>query len=692
MNLFKQRAILVLWALVAILSACKKDPIQPVPGPGQDPPAAEGEITPEKRLEILKTVEGKFASLDWSNRAAAHEQLVAFLKTIPQVEAAGVTADQGNAWARFTDDELLLLVNNRKATPLSTSESGRIGATTLAGARSGLPGSDDALLLNSMGNYYIGGKNGLRRLAEIMGGKGYQIASVAGSLEQLKNAKDEGIFYFSGHGGLGQRKSGEFVYGLWTTDSVTVANTKLYRQENKKGNLCYIMAYHNQDRYGKPIPETHYAITAKFVQEHMTFAENAVMYIDACGSFTDAAFVDAFRQKSGNTGLYIGWTNNVDDDFAYQASKYFFDRALGTNDMYTRPENPKQRPFDPAAVLGDMAAKGVSVYNDPERPGQVARLVAKGPGDAITLLRLSIASLQVNEPEGKLYLYGQFGDDPGPGKRSVTVQGTEVDVEAWGFGLITCKIPSSGPGSAGDVVVKAGEHESNVRRLTEWRGELKFTHPAEGSIMRTVLFDVHLRADVYSFRTAPGQAPKPYTQAPDLVPTNSFARDCSAFYTLSGTGSSTYDDGCASGVKVVWHDTQGTIPWTAPGINETHTDRHFGTEVELQPGGFKVKLSVGVTKASTYEQTNYSCGNPATMTFPLHLNTLPPALREFTLAFDSNLNIKADKKEIQLRGQAGMLYNAGQERLFPVTLQWRAMTATYPPLPTATARTGNSEQ
>jgi hypothetical protein len=41
-----------------------------------------------------------------------------------------------------------------------------------------------------------------------------------------------------------------------------------------------------------------------------------------------------------------------------------------------------------------------------------------------------------------------------------------------------------------------------------------------------------------------------------------------------------------------------------------------------------------------------------------------------------------------LRGQAGMLYNAGQKRQFSVTLQWRAMQATYPPLPTATARMG----
>jgi|GEM_PF-2454813 len=688
MKMLKQRAVLVLLAVMAILSACRKDPVQPVPGPGQEPPGAEGEITPEKRLEIFKTVEGRFASLDWSNRAAAYDQLVAFLKTIPQVEAAGVTADNGNAWARFTDDELLLLVNNRKATPLSTSESGRVRGTTLAGARSGLPGSDDVLLVHSMGNYYINGKNGLGRLAEIMGGKGYQISTVAGSLERLKNARQEGIFYFSGHGGLGQRKSGEFVYGLYTTDSVTVANNRQYRQENKKGNLCYIMAYHNQDRYGKPIPETHYAITAKFVQEHMTFAENAVMYVDACGSFTDAAFVDAFRQKSGNTGLYIGWTHNVDDNFSYQASKYFFDRALGANDMYTQPEDPKQRPFDPAAVLAEMAAKGIGVYNDPERPGVVARLSSKGPGDAILLLRLSITSLQVDEAEGKLYLYGQFGDDPGPGKRSVTVHGTEVTVEEWAHGLITCKIPSSGPGSAGDVVVKAGQHESNVRRLTEWRGELKFTHPAEGSILRTVLFDVHLRADVHSFRTAPGQTPKPYSQALNLVPVNSFARDCSAFYTLSGTGSSTYDDGCPSGVKVVWHDAQGTIPWTPPGVDNTQWDRHFATEVKLQPGGFKVKLDVGVTRASTYEQTNTSCGNPATMTFPLHLNALPSAFREFTLAFDNNLNIKADKKEIRLRGEAGMVYNAGQEAMFPVTLQWRAMQASYPPLPTSSARMG----
>jgi hypothetical protein len=691
MKLFlRQKALPVLFIAASLLGACHRE--NPKPDPIEPLPVAGGEITPEKRMEVIKSAEGKFASLNWIDVMAAQNELVNFLKTLPQIEAAGIAPDNGNVWARFTDEELLLLVNNRTASPETNPEGGRRNNETNPGARIGVPASTDALLMNSMGNYYVSGKRGMSSLSRIMGGRGYQISGIPATVEKLMEVKKEGVFYFSGHGGRGNLKNGEQAYGLWTLDSASVQNNRAYRQEFKKGNLCYIMAYHNQDRYGKPIPETHLGITGNFVKEHMSFAENALIYIDACGSFTDGAFVDAFLQKTGNTGVYLGWTNNVDDTFSFEASKYFFDRVLGSNDIYTRPETPKQRPFKPSAVLAEMERKGISVYNDPGRPGQVAKLSAK-TSLPHNFLRPSISYLKIDEKEGMLYLLGEFGDDPGPGNRAVVINNvTYTKIDNWGYGLIQLKIPASGPGSAGDVTVKIGDIQSNTRRLTEWRGELHYTHPAEGSFQRNVVMDVHLRADVGSFRTAPGETPKPFIDGYKvLTGGNSFAQDCDLFYSLGGTGSSEFmDHGCQYTIVSTWPAAQGTIDWTNPDLGEASLKQRFQTKAELKPEGFACRLEFSVRDLEKYTvKTTQACPtrtNVSSLSFPMYLPPPSPQIRDFTFEFDSNFNLKAGKKETMQSGGIGVRYNSNTVPQFPVTLKWSGMQAQYPPLRDGAAR------
>ena len=86
-----------------------------------------------------------------------------------------------------------------------------------------------------------------------------------------------------------------------------------------------------------------------------------------------------------------------------------------------------------------------------------------------------IQFLLVNEGNATLKLVGCFGDKQG----KVTVGGQDRPIQSWASGAVVCSLPSTGPGSNGDVVVEVpaltnGTRLSNVRQLTEWDIPLKY--------------------------------------------------------------------------------------------------------------------------------------------------------------------------------------------------------------------------
>jgi hypothetical protein len=159
-------------------------------------------MTVEKRVAVLAALEAKFASLDWSNKTTAYQQLISHLKNLHQFEEAGISADEGNIWARFKDGRVLIFSNNRNPAANTNPDNLRISYETQSNARIGLPTSSSASLMNAAGNYYIGGKTNLRGLANLFGGKGYQISTLTGGVGKLIETQDEGIFYFNGQGAL----------------------------------------------------------------------------------------------------------------------------------------------------------------------------------------------------------------------------------------------------------------------------------------------------------------------------------------------------------------------------------------------------------------------------------------------------------------------------------------------------------
>ena len=89
----------------------------------------------------------------------------------------------------------------------------------------------------------------------------------------------------------------------------------------------------------------------------MSFAENALQYIDACNSTTEDAdaFKDIMMWKAANrSATYIGWTAPKSQVAGTPTARYIFDRLLGAHDSAVPMEDPVQRPFDVAAIFDDL--------------------------------------------------------------------------------------------------------------------------------------------------------------------------------------------------------------------------------------------------------------------------------------------------------------------------------------------------
>jgi hypothetical protein len=112
-----------------------------------------------------------------------------------------------------------------------------------------------------------------------------------------------------------------------------------------------------------PVEKTQrYAITARFVEKHMSFAENSFVFLNACSSAADDGAMREACFKKG-ASIYAGWDAIGLADEMSRAGSFFFDRLLAANQY--EPESPKQRPFDYRAIHRDMAKRGITKSSHP---------------------------------------------------------------------------------------------------------------------------------------------------------------------------------------------------------------------------------------------------------------------------------------------------------------------------------------
>jgi hypothetical protein len=625
--LFVSSAFLSL--LVFLQSGCRKNegPVEPSLQQTQPPSVQE-----QQRAAALKGVEEELSSVSKLNISGGNASILAYLHTRPEFSASGIADTGGSVWARFTDGRLLIIANNRPAVDDTASPLTKISPSLqmIAGVPAdNVPLSKNARVINAMGTAFLDPTSVLNT---ILSANGYLVNPQTGTVDDLMRVSGDGIFYFNSHGGYGESRTGTPMLGIWTATPRTPLQDSLYALLLDVYDLCYVTAKNNQIRPDSISVDTHYGITGQFVRDYMKFSKDCLIYIDACRCF-DSRLMDPFIEKTDNSsGTYISWSNYVDDHKAYKVMKFVFDRLLGANyQNIPWTESPPQRPFDIFSVWMDMESRTppVNMYADHSVAGnpQVAHLQYRRSNTSqFSLLAPSITFLEVDETASTLYVNGIFGSDQG----QVTVDGVPAGISMWSDAMISCTIPKSGAGSAGDVIVSVRGHNSNAVQLTAWTGTVSFNQPSVGSLGTSYIFHLHFRTDVHTFRTKPHETP--------LIPSQAGSRymeDTYGEFTIGGTATQECTDGpCTYTYTETWHGSQITLGAIS---GNTLGGGYYGNvvimpqtgEVDIFIGGatpaalsatVKTETFCGIDTLTTIDE--YSTDNDVTVALPAgHITT-----------------------------------------------------------------------
>ncbi len=665
------------FAISIVLAACGS----------KAPPAA----TAEERKAALDVLEPMVEAFSPGDPDGNTQHLVQAIKALPQFANAGSSPD-GTVWAAFKGGVLLFIVPiappDQPAGPAPPPPPARPARSTLRSASLGtVPKSDRARLLNGLGSLF----SDLDMRPEVLGmlqANGYTGVLDEATVDKLRTSvSGDGIFYYRTHGGQGEDLNGNQVYALWTATPVYFTTREEILDEtllDDLGNQRVVYMLFRNDIFTRVLPadwmtaNRHYGITDKFVSTYMSFADNSLVYIDACDSAKTAALRDAFKSKNGS--LFVGWDERAWMSAGGKTAKYVFDRLLGANKFV--PEDPPQRPFPYDALAQDQKFGKGKAY------GYSTATLSNGTPIAATLgfyplagqfgiLAPGIYGMQVSEADDELMLVGSFGPcalatgcTPGTDAKVIIDGGggeVALAVKDWSTDGMTIKagLPRTGSGSFGNVVVTVRGHRSNTRQLIAWDGTFTHTLKDAGTLTQRFELDMRLRVDPHEVRNSPGEAPHPTPFKQGATNLGMAARwEAAGTYTQpAGNCTFTYD----------WSGT-GAIP-----ANATFSGRSYiySGSVDVQRGVASLSAQAMDLQGGLNKSTQV-CPPPAgtiSYTNPLGVTTVFPAFYArgavtLDLPLDGTLNISADTRQGLQAGSFG-----GQATL---TLQWPAMPAQPP--------------
>lgn len=486
-------------------------------------------------FDAIDSVEASLGAVTPDSLARA---LLAFLNGRSEFEAAGIN-DGVTVWARFDDGRLLIIPNNRfpdsdsilapanRPQPPRTSEfvqpkrrfaswqeieRARAIERAPSAVTYEMPHSVTAFLGNTLSPWCF--KYALDHVGAMLTSGGYAV-TYGNTVEDLLAILNYGVFYIDAHGGSGNTRDGRTLMSIWTGTDVTDQNDNLYDDMLNSNELVYMKA--NDLGFAECEDVERYAFTSDFVAQYMSFTPNSFVYISACNS-ENAGLKSSFA--AAGASVYAGWTEPVSDVASNRAGLYMIERMLGTSrsglPSYAAPEeNPRQRPFGITMLWTDMVARHFERENDPLDP---VRLVISHMQGGFEMLAPSLRYVQVLPRRDTMEMTGFFGSDPGS-KGHVKINGIEQQVYSWEPTIIKCHIPEDGPGSAGPITVEIEQitgpagpkrRTSNPINLTDWRGTLTYSETDAGSLTMKIHVDLHIRADVHSFREFP-HLPAPAT-------------------------------------------------------------------------------------------------------------------------------------------------------------------------------------
>lgn len=421
------------------------------------------------REASMAAIDVKRATLAGKDAPTINRALADFMKGRAEFEDAGVSTD-GCAWGRFTDGRLAIIINNR---PPGTSKAAAL-PRSVQSRGAGLPQStqidifDASTLLNPVQGTQDVFSHPAQGIQDMISARGYSSPSVivrTGTIEELKSVQNPGIFFISGHSGLGnirgnvnsQPKNNPTVFSIWTSDKVRpkdasgiehldTVKQQRYAADLDSNRLVYMHA--QVATFGllrTPVYEWHFAITPAFVTAYMHFAPNCIVCIDSCSS-DNADFKKAVLDKGA--GLYVGWTQPTFDEFSTPAALFFFDRLLGTN-IVPPVASSDPPPLAWQSIRSEMSTTlqpGRPIYYN-ESPAQFglrdSRLIfTPGQGDAAVVVP-SISAISADWANRRITLTGLFGSKAGTAAENstTTTAGAPMTVISWTSTTVVLQLP-----------------------------------------------------------------------------------------------------------------------------------------------------------------------------------------------------------------------------------------------------------
>lgn len=524
----------------------------------------------------LSAIRTRFAAMPNPNDTAARLELAAGIRAMPHIADAGVADGDASVWATFTDGRMLTIPVTVPHPDAAAQTPGELPAPPSTPPSQELPAGSTAYLLDALGSCF---RHVLTYGTPWMAANQYTVAPIQPTVDQLKTVHDAAFFYVDTHGGAVQGLHGR-DYAMWTLDPWSLAGDARLLDDILGGRLVYMLAADDVVPSGQGCTkEWHYAITAAFVAQYMTFTPRSFVFFNGCSSMSAAAqpMRAAFAGKGASR--YLGWSAPVDDYDSYLIGAIIFELMLAANTL--APVTPPLRPFDFDAVFDGIRDDG---YDQSSYACGAAGLRCQSwlrveaysadPAQRFNLLRPTITRVNTRlgtygttEPPMVLHLHGLFGSERG----QVTVGGQELAIHTWQPTYILAALPGHGPGSAGDVVVSVRNHRSNPAPLSEWRGHVHwrvdynaYLVPAEG-LSAEVDCQFQLRADYHAFRTEPTED----AQNADAEVVGGQESRCT--WQMSGDVTWTSLGDVYRGVltgsgEVAWRDGQGTPgPYLAAG-------------------------------------------------------------------------------------------------------------------------------
>ncbi|HEX2608955.1 MAG TPA: IPT/TIG domain-containing protein [Flavisolibacter sp.] len=267
----------------------------------------------------------------------------------------------------------------------------------------------------------------------------------------------------------------------------------------------------------------------------------------------------------------------------------------------------------PNGAVAEYTAPSQVPAQNPEAVTVNLKLAMPGVFQLVTNITVlgdkHIDYLQVDETEmsagssvypSRLHIHGNFGNDPGAGKRTVKINGTNLNIVAWTPKLILCDLQASGPNASGPVTVSCDAF-TDTKLLNEWLVTLEYlkVESPDASLARRFELNVRLRGDADGFFQEGEHS---------LISSTDINLNSSGVLKMpAGTFSThTEADGCAD-YKVNWDKLQDV---SIGRIKHNSYNVGISGEVIHVSDGFKVRLRFNSGDILKCTRIETPCGSP----------------------------------------------------------------------------------